>query len=347
MSPEKNIRLIFFADTHLGFDFPIRPKIDIRRRGSDFFENFHAVLKFAVETQADLVLHGGDLFFRSKVPQKIVDLTYQALFDFAEQGIPLLIVPGNHERSILPVSLLLQHPNIYVFDVPKTYVLPTSNANIALSGFPFERENIKERVGTLVQETQWAANHADIRLLCLHQSIEGAQVGPSNFTFRYGKDVIKMRDLPTDFHAILSGHIHRRQILKKSGNPKTIPVIYPGSIERTSFAEKDEDKGFYDIEFSRDEQQQWNIANLKFQVLPTRPMVDLLLDHTLPPEYIQNFLRSQIFSLDKDAVVRLKSNGKIHASVKSMLTSAFLRHTFPKTMNVQLSSALRPFRSHQ
>ena len=109
------LRIVFLADTHLGFDYPVKPRIKRRRRGPDFFANFRQVLEYARQTRPDIVLHGGDLFFRSKIPPKIIDLVYGDLFDFAGEGIPLLIVPGNHERSILPASLFLNHPNIHIF----------------------------------------------------------------------------------------------------------------------------------------------------------------------------------------------------------------------------------------
>ena len=66
------IKILLLADTHLGFDHPVRPSTSKPRRGEDFFNNFKLVLKYAEQNEIDLVLHGGDFFFRSKVPQKIV-----------------------------------------------------------------------------------------------------------------------------------------------------------------------------------------------------------------------------------------------------------------------------------
>ena len=34
------IRILFLADTHLGFDLPVKPRINRRRRGIDFFKNY-------------------------------------------------------------------------------------------------------------------------------------------------------------------------------------------------------------------------------------------------------------------------------------------------------------------
>jgi DNA repair exonuclease SbcCD nuclease subunit len=55
---------------------------------------------------------------------------------------------------------------------------------------------------------------------------------------------VRAGDIPQGFAAVLSGHIHRFQVLHKDlrERPLAAPVFYPGAIERTSFAEKDEKK---------------------------------------------------------------------------------------------------------
>ena len=45
------MKILFFSDTHLGFDYPIRPRIVRRRRGQDFFNNFERVLKYSLENK--------------------------------------------------------------------------------------------------------------------------------------------------------------------------------------------------------------------------------------------------------------------------------------------------------
>jgi DNA repair exonuclease SbcCD nuclease subunit len=320
------IRLILAADTHLGFDYPIRPRVARRRRGEDFFNNFQSVLTHAVESGADLVVHGGDLFFRSKLPKKIVDMTYRILLDFAGSGIDHFIVPGNHERSILPASVFLGHPKILIFDRPRTYRIEVKGAKLSLSGFPCVRDDIRESFLPLLQETEYDSEPADIRLLCLHQAVEGSSV--AHYTFRHGPDVLPMKLLPEDFTAVLCGHIHRRQILKR-GN---VPVIYPGSIERTSFAEKDEDKGFYELVFEKSTSGSWRISAMKFIELPARPMVDLVLGHV-------EELKSKVSGIHPDAIVRIKPAETFDPALAKSLNGTLLREVFPKTMNYQLSSA--------
>ena len=45
---------------------------------------------------------------------------------------------------------------------------------------------------------------------------------------------------------MLCGHVHRHQVLRVDlqSRPLPAPVVYAGSVERTSFAERDEVKGF-------------------------------------------------------------------------------------------------------
>jgi len=243
--------IVFFADTHLGFDDPVRPRVERRRRGPDFSLNFQRVLDHARERHASLVIHGGDLFFRSRVPPAIVDRTYRRLTEFADSGIPIAIVPGNHERSALPSSLFLAHPGVHVFARPAVKRFELAGARVAVAGLPCERRDARRRLPPLLrelgQEVQRSAP-SELRLLCLHQAIEGARAGDPAYIFRYGDDVLRMEDLPPCFDAVLAGHIHRRQILvRRRPDGSSMPVVYAGSTERTSLAERLEPKGFFDL----------------------------------------------------------------------------------------------------
>jgi hypothetical protein len=63
---------------------------------------------------------------------------------------------------------------------------------------------------------------------------------------------------------VLAGHIHRHQVLRLN-----VPVVYCGSIERTSYAEQNETKGFCELSLNRGMP-----PRMMFHELPTRPMVD-------------------------------------------------------------------------
>jgi DNA repair exonuclease SbcCD nuclease subunit len=103
-------RVLFLADTHLGFDLALCPRIAWPRRGPEFFANFQRALQPALDGRVDCVVHGGDLLFRSKVPARLVDMAFEPLKEVADSGIPVYLAPGNHERTAIPHSHL--SPNI-------------------------------------------------------------------------------------------------------------------------------------------------------------------------------------------------------------------------------------------
>ncbi len=158
------------------------------------------------------------------------------------------------------------------------------------------------------------APRALVNVLCVHQSVEGATCGPGNFTFRFGTDVIRTADLPGDVAVTLSGHIHRHQVLRPPGRP---PVIYAGSVERTSFAEASETKGFVVLRLSRS-----GLGPFEFRPLPARPMVvrTVRFDDVDPMEAHAR-AGAAMESAPRDAVVQLRVTGEMPAT----LTAAALR----------------------
>jgi DNA repair exonuclease SbcCD nuclease subunit len=231
------IRLLLLADTHLGLS-------------DGFFASYERALQPAVRGEVDLVIHGGDVFFRSRVKPGLVLDAFAPLKRIADAGIPVVVVPGNHERSAIPFPLLAAHPGVHIFDSPRTFSLRIRGMDIAVAGFPCERLRVRDRFRELVLRTGWRKAPAVIRLLCLHQSIEGATVGPAGFVFRSHPDVIPGRVIPPEFAAVLSGHIHRHQVLTSdlAGRALGAPVFYPGSTKRTSHAEDGEAKGYVTME---------------------------------------------------------------------------------------------------
>jgi len=242
------------------------------------------VLEAARALAVDAVVHGGDVFFRSRVPGRVVDRAYALFHAACEDGPPLFIVPGNHERSRLPRSLFLHHPRLHVFDRPRTFVVRAHGQRVALSGFPFVRA-ARAEVPTLARDLLAAAPAADRHLLCLHQAVEGAAVGGSrvgdmpsrDFVFRDRPDTLATRDLPRlaagarRYDALLAGHIHRRQVLWPRVGAGRLPVCFPGSVERTSPAERDEPKGYFVVTLP--EAGALTPACFRFRRLPTRWVV--------------------------------------------------------------------------
>ena len=335
------IKLLFFADTHLGFDFPFRPRIQRRRRGDDFFANFRRALQPVFKGEIDAVIHGGDLFFRSLVPASLVDMAFAPLKEIAGRGTPVYIVPGNHERSRIPCSLLGVHPGIHIFDRPRTFYLHKNGIDLSLAGFPYWRENVRKRFPEILESTQWHQGKKDstTTLLCMHHCFEGATVGPSDYTFRNAEDVIRHSDIPQDFTAVLSGHIHRHQILTSDLNkrPLKTPVLYPGSIERTSLAEMNEKKGCLHITLQNRGPGQKTDLSWKFQELESRPMAQVRIQAGhLKSAALYELLKCQINQLNPHSVVGLLIDGPVKPECLPILRAESLRRICPPEMNISL-----------
>lgn len=333
------MRILLVADTHIGFDLPQRPRVERRRRGHDFLANFRRALAPARRGQVDLVVHGGDLLFRSVVPAAIVEMAMQPLIEVASLGVPVYLVPGNHERSRIPLHLWASHPGIRVFDRPRTFRLQVGDCTLALSGFPYVRQ-VRNCFAALVQETGYEPGATDCAIVCMHQAFEGARVGgPGKFRFGTGKDVVRGLDLPAGLDAVLTGHIHRAQVLRTNlqGRPLAAPVIYPGSVERTSWAEQDEPKGYVIVTVGTGRGQ----VDLQWTRLPDRPMCDVYVKSALARQPLEASLRTQLGQLQGDAVVRVHLRGPWSDAAREALSSANLRRLAPDTMNISLHGAER------
>ena len=90
------------------------------------------------------------------------------------------------------------------------------------------------------------------------------------------------------------------------------PVLHPGSVERTSFAEREETKGYLLVDLAPGREASW-----RFVPLAARPMYVLSAEEM-----------GRLGSLPPDAVVR----------VAGRITSAQLRSLAPPTMNVSVSA---------
>ena len=307
------MRVLFLSDTHLGFDLPSRPRVERRRRGHDFFRNFEQALEAVGSCAADVVIHGGDLLYRSLVPAWLAEAALAPLKRLASSGVPVLLVPGNHERGRLPYPLLAMEENLHVFDRPRTIVLEAGGVRTAFIGFPYTND-IRRRFPEVMAAATLGMPAADLRVLCIHQCVEGATCGPGNFTFRFAPDVIRRADLPRDVAVTLSGHIHRHQVLARQGGT---PVIYAGSVERTSFAEAPETKGYVVLDLTVS-----GLGPFEFRPLPARPMMTRALSFEDENAVrVQARVAAAIESTPHDAVLQLRITG----TVPSTLTAQMIR----------------------
>ena len=163
-------------------------------------------------------------------------------------------------------------------------------------------------------------------------------MGPSEYTFRRGHDVIPGRLIPQGLAAVLAGHIHRPQILTHdmSGQRLAAPVLYPGSVERTSFAEKDEVKGYLTVQVEPSADG-GRVVEWWQHPLPSRSMVVVTVDASGRDCHgLKAVIRQTLADIDAQAVVQLRVAGKVASAARPALSAATIREMAPATMIVQL-----------
>jgi DNA repair exonuclease SbcCD nuclease subunit len=259
----------------------------------------------------------------------------EPLLEVADRGVPVVLVPGNHERSTLPYPLLASHEHLHVQDRPRTMELELAGTRVAVGGFPCERHGIRDRFRTLVSDCGVLSADADVRLLCIHQTVEGARV--KGYTFRSGSDIVRGRDIPRGLAAVLCGHIHRAQVLRTdlAGRMLAAPVVYPGSVERTSLAERDDAKGYSILELEADGERGGRVVGHEFHELPARPMLSVSLDASgLTPGELENRIREELSGIPDDAVVHLGIEGELSPGSERVFRAGALRSLHRPSMTV-------------
>ena len=139
-------------------------------------------------------------------------------------------------------------------------------------------------------------------VLAGHVTLQGAELSGSERTTLIASEpkftVGQLAVPPLDYVAL--GHIHRAQNRNAEGQ---LPVVYAGSIERVTFGERDEEKGFYlvDIEPDRDP-----VTQTTFVETAARAFVALQVDARDAEEPTERILAAIEDATVTDAIVRVR-----------------------------------------
>lgn len=148
--------------------------------------------------------------------------------------------------------------------------------------------------------------------------------------------MVRINDIPPEFSAVLSGHIHRFQVLKHEAKET---VFYPGAIDRVSFAERKETKGYLrlKIDFPAFDNSQ-PFLTWAFHRLPTRPMESVSIrPGFMGKEALAVLIRRELEAFKADAIIRIKIIGRVTSEQWEVLSAKSIRVLAKPTMNVTVS----------
>lgn len=328
MSPREPIRILHFADIHIGMENygRIDPETGLNQRVLDFVSRLKEIVDCAIEREADLVIFAGDAF-KTRDPNP----TYQRAFArqimrLSRANIATVLLVGNHDMPIveqrassMDIFAILDVPNVIVGREERLHRIKTKRGVIQIATVPwpqrsrllkyeeYRRMTIEqldqelERV--LDDEIRRLADELDHELPAIltgHFTISGAVFG-SERSVMLGRDTaIKLSSLHLEaWDYVAMGHIHKHQDVHRGNYPG---VVYSGSLERIDFGEENEPKGFCWIEARRGD------TCWRFEPMATvRRFISIYADATNDDDHPTNAVLREIARHDvKDAVVRVR-----------------------------------------
>jgi DNA repair protein SbcD/Mre11 len=254
------MRFIHTADWHVG------KTLRGRSRMEEFAAALEEVAKVAVDTKADAVLVGGDVFDSQTSAPDAEKLVYDFLARLLPERIACILIAGNHDnpRKLSALTNLLDNLRIFIRGEPSgpsaggVVMLPSRDgretARVAVLPFVSERrivdacqlmspehawyEAYAERIAQMLNVLAASFSQDTVNVILAHLLISGARVGTGERPLHLGEVyAVNAQQLPDNAQYIGLGHLHRPQeILAPS------KTCFAGSLIELDFGEREQDK---------------------------------------------------------------------------------------------------------
>ena len=312
------MKIIHFSDTHLGFsDLDITNDNGINQREADFYEAFTDVIDAILVLRPDYVIHTGDLFHRASPSNRAITFTLRQLKRLEDVQIPLVIIAGNHSTPRTSTSspilealstldnvhaVFEQHYEKVVFEDVVFHALPHINDERII---PQELDAIEANIDPIKKN-----------ILMMHCS-----VGAHYLMHEFGEWVYpkEREEIFGKMDYVALGHWHGFGAVGKHPN-----VYYAGSTERTSSADKREDKGYVLLELEND-------ISVTHHTIPLRRSLSFSID----AENYEDEITSLDLSETKDALVEVRLYN-LTASSSIDITNKELNVLFEEALHVKV-----------
>jgi DNA repair exonuclease SbcCD nuclease subunit len=297
------IQILLTADNHL--DPPASnfgPRRFERRR--DHLRCFEEAIEYAMDNRPDFMLLAGDVFDTIRPGNPVRARIMEDLKIVHDCGVRILAVSGDHdtpkiaEEGSSPLAVYGNSGYVHFFHDPTEF----SSRKFSIGGLNVEVGGLSRNplLGSSMDPlVKTPANlDGDLNILLTHYPVEGF-VG-------YSQDdpVIKLASVPSNCQLVCVGHFHGYQTKELQHTT----IIYPGSTERASFQEENEEKGFAWIEL--DKEGVVSREHIKTSARPFRTLDIFFPEDPAPMDPIKRVLDE---SKNPEAVVRLRLKGRVTA----------------------------------
>lgn len=303
------MKICHLADTHLGAGatHPKRASSGLTERQEDVIRTFVEAIDKIIQIRPELCIHAGDIFDTVRPLNSIIAVAAEQLHRLAaEQGIPTVIITGNHDAPKQPhigaaLDILKKIDNLYVASSGRMERFKIGEASIFAMPHALTTEIQKKELAKCIPDSDSRFN-----LLVMH----GVAAGMPEFAMaELGEQELPL-DLMNRFDYTALGHFHNHcQVAKRA--------YYAGSTERLSQSEREVAKGFVEVDLEP--------FRLKFHEVNAREVVDLQVINAKGKRG-DELAAAITAAIDKagveNKIVRLKVANVSEETIKTMPTQA-------------------------
>lgn len=313
------LRFIHTADLHLGVDAigPIDPDTQMNGRVMDYLDTLDSIIDFAEQERVHLALFSGDAFHRS-IPNPAYVNAFGQRITRLKQLCPVVLLVGNHDMmktdrsSMLQAFSTLKVDRVVVGDRPNLHIVKTQGGDVQVGTVPYPtrhgihaerhpgvsaKELIQAKTSRIINKMAEQLDDSMPAILMGHFTVSGCLFGAERGFADLEESEVNSADvLDPVWDYVALGHIHAfqdlRDALAESGEDPEIvkacpPVVYSGSVERVSFNEEHDKKGFVLGEVVPGH------AEYEFIEVDARPYktLEIVIDSDNPTSQVLNLIR--------------------------------------------------------
>jgi DNA repair exonuclease SbcCD nuclease subunit len=281
--------------------------VRVQERRDDINKNFSEIVNYALKNKPDIFIISGDVFDRAHPTNHAMIFLVKKVKLLVEAGIHVFIIGGNHDvpkigkNPPLAIDVLGSAGLATVFSMSDRFLkklIEIDGESVCISGKSFftQEETINPFKDTNVPL------EGKYNITILHASLKGLNVVSTipeiaNYNPFYAEDI------PSGVTYLALGHFHN--FFER--NYKDCKIVNPGSIERMTWAEINEEKKFVYAEIHKDHV---SIEPIK---LETRTMESKDLDLTeCSTSDLNKYIIEQLEDLtDSSKMLKLNLKGEI------------------------------------
>ncbi|HET6453723.1 MAG TPA: exonuclease SbcCD subunit D [Armatimonadota bacterium] len=351
------MKIMHFADAHFGVETygKVDPETGLNSRLVDFRRSLDLAIDKALEAGVHLALFAGDAY-KSRDPNQTQQREFASCIrNLTDAGIPVIMVTGNHDvpnsrarANAVEIYRTLGVSNVHILSKPEVLRLDTSAGPIQIAGMPFllrssllSREDCKDKTITEITDLMIAkyceyidylARQLDSAIpsvLLGHFWIKNARTSSTQSYFNAAEPEVLVSAVANPaFDYVAMGHLHKFQDLNKGSNP---PVVYAGSIDRTDFGERNEEKGWVLVELEKGSAcPDLSGVSYDFVSVPARRFVEIEVDadvedptakilKAIDPEDVRDAIVKLLYHIPQDKLALVRE-----AEIREALAPAFL-----------------------